>query len=67
MTSSPSPFNSYSPSYCNEKVRIAYDSFSLVAGKGTIRLTKDTLKFVLYVPKLTYNLLSVSKLSNDSN
>ena len=42
--------------------------FHPFAGKGLINLTKNiALKSVLHVPKLACNLLSVSKLSRDSN
>ena len=40
---------------------------SHVAGKGSIILSKNiTLKFILHVPKLSYNLLSISIITKDS-
>ena len=68
MTSASHLFKSYSPSSRNEKVRIANGSFSSIAGKGLVKISKKIdLKSVLYVPKLACNLLYVSKLSKDSN
>ena len=50
------------------KVRIADGNFLHIAGKGLIKISEGIdLKSVLHVPKLTCNLLSVSKLSRDSN
>lgn len=41
---------------------------SAIAGKGLINQSNTlSLKYVLHVPKLACNLLSVSKLSKDSN
>lgn len=60
MTSSFCLFGSYSPVYCNEKIRITEGSFTSIEGKGTIPLTtKLTLRSILHVPKLAWNLLSV--------
>ena len=68
MTSSSHLFESYSPCSRNEKVRIADSSFSSIAGKGLIKISKRMdLKSVLNVPKLVCNLLSISKLSKGSN
>jgi len=68
MTSSSKLFESYSPLYCNEQIRIADGSFNSISGKGTIKLSPHlTLQSVLHVPKLACNLLSVSKISRDSN
>lgn len=42
--------------------------FSAIAGEGSSMLSKHIdLKNVLHVPKLSYNLLSVSKICKDSN
>ena len=61
-------FYSYNPCSGHEKVRIADGSFSSIAGRGHINLSASIgLKSVLHVPKLKCNLLSVSKLSKDSN
>ncbi|KAJ9693491.1 hypothetical protein PVL29_012321 [Vitis rotundifolia] len=68
MTNSSNMFESYSPCLENKKVRIADGNFSPIAGKGLIKIFEGIdLKSVLHVPKLTCNLLSVSKLSRDSN
>ena len=68
MTSISSLFKTYSVCSGNQKVRIADGSLSSIAGKGSIQIS-DTivLKSVLHVPNLFCNLLSVSKLSKDSN
>ena len=68
VTSFSNPFNTYSPCSGSEKIRIADGSFSPIAGKGLVKLSKNIdLKYVLHVPKLACNLLSVSKLTKDSN
>jgi len=68
MTSFSHLFNTYFPCSGHDKIRIADGSFSPIAGKGFIKLTeKINLNAVLHVPNLAYNLLSVSKLSKDSN
>jgi len=68
MTSLSSLFKTYSPCSGNKKIRIVDGSFSAIAGEGSITLSKHIdLKNVLHVPKLSYNLLSVSKICKDSN
>ena len=68
MTSLPNLFDSYTPCSGSEKVRIVDDSFSSIAGKGLIKIFESIdLQSILHVPKLTCNLLSVSKLSKDFN
>lgn len=68
MTSCANLFSSYEPSPFNFKVRIADGSLSTVAGSGTIKVNSMIiLKSVLHVPKLSCNLISVSKLSKDLN
>ncbi|KAJ9700568.1 hypothetical protein PVL29_006057 [Vitis rotundifolia] len=68
MTNSSNMFESYSPCPGNKRVRIADGNFSPIAGKGLIKTSEEIdLKSILHVPKLTCNLLSVSKLSRDSN
>jgi len=54
---------------CNSKINVwvADGKMSPAVGKGTVCLPNMILKSVLYVPKLTYNLLSVSKLTKDMN
>ena len=68
MTSFSNLFNTYSPCSSSEKIGITYGSFSPIAGKGLVKLSENIdLKSVLHVPKLACNLLSVSKLTKDSN
>ena len=68
MTDNYNLFSSYIPCAGNYKVRIADGSFSPVAGKGSIQISDSiTLESVLYVPKLSCNLLSISQLTKDSN
>ncbi|KAK2997364.1 hypothetical protein RJ639_025480 [Escallonia herrerae] len=50
----------------NKKIKIADGSLSTIAGTGSIVLSPSiTLHNVLHVPKLSCNLLSISKLTND--
>ncbi|KAG6477180.1 hypothetical protein ZIOFF_066432 [Zingiber officinale] len=59
MTNSLKLLKLYSPCPENKKVKIAYGSFSPIAGKGSVQISENIdLKSVLYVPKLTCNLLS---------
>ncbi|KAJ9691385.1 hypothetical protein PVL29_013539 [Vitis rotundifolia] len=68
MINSSNMFESYLPCPGNKRVRIADGNFSPIVGKGLIKISEGIdLKFVLHVPKLTCNPLSVSKLSRDSN
>ncbi|XP_031256086.1 uncharacterized protein LOC116114071 [Pistacia vera] len=68
MTSASQLFDSYIPCSGNQKVKIADGSLSPIAGKGSIKLSNTIeLKSFLHVPRLSCNLLSVSKLSKDSN
>ena len=68
MTNSSKIFESYSPCAGNKRVRIAHGNFSPIAIKGLIKIYEEIdLKFVLHVPKLACNLLSVSKLLKNSN
>ena len=68
MTGCKKLFSSYVPSLSNQEVRIADDSFSLVAGIGTVQISSNILlKVVLHVSKLSCNLLSISKLTRDLN
>ena len=68
MTSLSKLFSTYSPCSGLDKIRIAGGSFSPIAGKGLIKLSENIdLKSILHVPKLACNLLSVSKLSKESN
>lgn len=68
MTGCHSLFSTYTPCSVNLKIKIADGSLSLVAGKESIFISKYMkLQSVLHVPKLTCNLISVSKLSKDLN
>lgn len=58
----------YEPLSRNKKVCTAYGNLSPIVGQGSIRLSeKNILKSVLHIPKLSCNLLSISRLSKDSN
>lgn len=64
MTSNSSLFYSYMPCHENVRVKIADGTFSSIVGKGSIRLSKNlVLHSVLYVPSLSSNLVSISKLT----
>lgn len=66
MTGSSKKISSYSPCAGNQKVKIADGSLSAIAGKGSIILSPSlTLHDVLQVPKLSCNLLSISKLTQE--
>ncbi|GAU39772.1 hypothetical protein TSUD_220160 [Trifolium subterraneum] len=68
MTNCSHLFSSYFLSSGSEKVRIADGSYSSIAGKGNIKISEHiTLQSVLHVPKFACNLLSVHKLSKDTN
>ncbi|KAL4022749.1 hypothetical protein IC575_016494 [Cucumis melo] len=59
-------FVSYTPCAGNEKIRIADGSLAPIAGKGQIVLFDGfSLQNVLHVPKLSYNLLSISKITRE--
>ncbi|KAF7835374.1 Retrovirus-related Pol polyprotein from transposon TNT 1-94 [Senna tora] len=61
-------FNSWYPYTQNYKVRIVDGSLADVTGIREVSLSDSiTLKSVLFVPKLKCNLLSVPKLTSDSN
>ncbi|XP_073016671.1 uncharacterized protein [Primulina eburnea] len=66
MTGSSSFFSSYKPCAGNRRVRIADGSFNSIARIGDIKLSLTiTLSNVLHVPKLSCNLISISKLTQD--
>ena len=49
-------------------VRIAYGSYTHIAGRGTVRILPDlTLSSVLHIPNFSFNLLSVSALTKTLN
>ena len=63
MTGNSQLFVSYTPCAGNEKVRIADGTLSVIAGKGSVRVTNSiTLHSVLHVLNLDCNLLSVNQL-----
>lgn len=68
MTSCYNLFYSFVPCSSNTTIKIAYGSLSSIAGVGTVRILKDLdLKYVLHVPALKCNLISVSKITQDNN
>ncbi|TYK05539.1 Beta-galactosidase [Cucumis melo var. makuwa] len=59
-------FVSYTPCAGNEKIRIADGSLGSIAGKGQIVLFDGfSLQNVLHVAKLSYDLLSISKITRE--
>ena len=61
-------FNTYSP--CNEAltIRFADGSLAKVEGIGSVVVSRNiTLKFVLYVPNLDCNVLSINKFTQELN
>ena len=66
MTGTANAFSSYTPYNSGQKIKIADGSLSPVAGTRTVFLS-NTIKLdsVLYVLKLSCNLLSVRKLTKD--
>ena len=68
MTRDATIFHEYNQCNENYTVQIADGSLSKVEGTSLIRILKDlTLNFVLHVPNLDCNLLSISKLTRDLN
>ena len=68
MTSNFNWFFSFTPCYDNLRVEITDGSLTIVSRKGSIKITENiTLTSVLYVPNLSCNLLSISKLTKDFN
>jgi len=62
-TNSSHLFDTYSTCHENEKVKIIDGSFSSIVGKGSIKISENIhLKFVIHVPKLASNFLSMSTL-----
>ena len=61
-------FLSYIPCAGNERIRIADGSLAPIAGKGKIYPCAGlSLHNVLHVPRLSYNLLSISKITHEWN
>ncbi|XP_059599280.1 retrovirus-related Pol polyprotein from transposon RE2 isoform X2 [Vitis vinifera] len=68
MTGDISVLHDCSPCHENYKVRIADGSLSTLTGIGRVIISETlTLNQVLLVPKLSCNLLSISKLTRDLN
>ena len=58
----------FDPCYENWTIKVVNRSLSRVVRTSSIALSKElTLKFILLVPNLDCNLLSISKLTNDHN
>lgn len=61
-------FSTYSSYVGSFKVRVSDGSFLIVVGRWSIQISKFlTLKYVLYVPSLSCNLISISLLTKNSN
>ena len=59
-------FSSYIPSSSNHRVKFDDGSYSLVAGIRTITINPEiSLQSVLHVPKLSCNLISISKITKE--
>ncbi|KAA0042161.1 Cysteine-rich RLK (RECEPTOR-like protein kinase) 8 [Cucumis melo var. makuwa] len=66
FTSFSEHFVTYTSCAGNEKIQIADGSLAPIAGKGQIVLFDGfSLQNVLHVPKLSYNLLSISKITRE--
>ncbi|CAH9107930.1 unnamed protein product [Cuscuta europaea] len=66
MTYIPKFFSSYQPCAGDKKVRVEDGSFSAIAGMGNIKISSSiNLSKVLHVPKLSCNLISISKITKD--
>ena len=59
---------SYIPCVGNENIRIVDGSLAPIAGKGQISLFDGfSLHNVLHVPQISYNLMSISKITHELN
>ena len=68
MTNDATVFYEYNPYQGDFTIRIADGSLSKVKGIASVRISKNLiLKSVLLVPSLDFNLLSVSKLTQELN
>ena len=66
MTSTFQLFSSYTHCFDNLRVKIVDGSLSIVVGKGSIKISENiTLTSVLYIPNISCNLMSISKLTKD--
>ena len=68
MTRDATNFQNYTPCFGDYTIRRDDGSLSKVVGIGFVVIFKDlTLDFVLLVPNLDCNLLSISKLTQEKN
>ena len=68
MTYSSHGLFSYNPCFGDKNIRVIDDTLATMAGQGKIAFTSSlTLKFVLHVPKLSANLLSIHQITRDLN
>ncbi|KAH7657630.1 RNA-directed DNA polymerase protein [Dioscorea alata] len=68
MTGDITTFADFKTATNGTSVKIADGTYSEVTGIGSVIISKEiTLKSVLFVPNLDYNLLSISKLTKDLN
>ena len=68
MTKESNFFLSHRPCSGKQKVQVADKTLTRVSGKGNVSLSlKSTLTYVLHVPKMFYNLLSINKLKKTCN
>lgn len=69
MTFSSHCFSSYNPcSGDKKKIKVGHGTLATVEGQGKIALTLTiTLKYLLHIPKLSANLLSIHQISKDLN
>ena len=68
MTGDESIFDDYQPYHTNLTVHIADGSLSKVARTGLAQLSpKITLTYVLHLPKIDCNLITISKLTRDNH
>ena len=64
MTNLSSLFSTYNSCSCKNKVRIADGSPSPISGKGVVNVSSSlSLSSVLYVPRFSTNLLSISRVT----
>ena len=68
MTSSSKIFSTYSPCLGKQKIKVVDGSFSPIVWKGNVKISSIlSLKLVLHIPNLSYNLLSIGKFTKDLN
>ena len=66
MTRSSYQFNKYNPCPNSRKIVIVNGSLTTIAGVGDIQISLTfTLRNVFHVPKLSTNLVSIQKLTQD--